>query len=206
MVIIAVLLCCLTSTTPVFAAPDPPDDIDRRFFSERVRQGFVYERVLHIQQSDIARNAEIDVIWEKLQPAVEQALADLNTALRGHKTPFDVDTGGRAGKAVDFGAPAGKTVKLPSGEDAPASALLEWEVPREAPEDWPAAAREPLEAFWQARITRQKEIDASIAAKAEFEYLYDKPYEDKRRSAWPVHSPLKVCRRTVCSTLARTTS
>ena len=30
--------------------------------------------------------------------------------------------------------------------------------------------------WWQARIARQKEIDASIAAKAEFEYLYDKPY------------------------------
>ncbi len=33
----------------------------------------------------------------------------------------------------------------------------------------------------QARIARQKEIDASIAAKAEFEYLYDKPYEDRRK-------------------------
>src|SRR6266511_3265796 len=33
----------------------------------------------------------------------------------------------------------------------------------------------------QARISRQKEIDASIAAKAEFEYLYDKPYDDKKR-------------------------
>ena len=33
----------------------------------------------------------------------------------------------------------------------------------------------------EARIARQKEIDASIAAKAEFEYLYDKPYEDKSK-------------------------
>ena len=32
-----------------------------------------------------------------------------------------------------------------------------------------------------ARIARQKEIDASIAAKAEFEYLYDKPYDDKKK-------------------------
>jgi adenine-specific DNA-methyltransferase len=30
------------------------------------------------------------------------------------------------------------------------------------------------------RITRQQEIDNSIAAKAEFENLYDKPYEDKK--------------------------
>ena len=35
--------------------------------------------------------------------------------------------------------------------------------------------------WWQARIARQKEIDASIAAKAEFEYLYDKPYDDKKK-------------------------
>src|SRR5690606_12232854 len=34
--------------------------------------------------------------------------------------------------------------------------------------------------WWTARISRQKEIDASIAAKAEFEYLYDKPYENKK--------------------------
>ena len=33
--------------------------------------------------------------------------------------------------------------------------------------------------WWKARIDRQKEIDASIAAKADFEYLYDKPYEDR---------------------------
>lgn len=46
---------------------------------------------------------------------------------------------------------------------------------------WPDAAVEALEDFWKARIARQTEIDASIAAKADFEYLYDKPYEDKKR-------------------------
>ena len=46
---------------------------------------------------------------------------------------------------------------------------------------WPEKAAEALAAFWDARIARQKEIDASIAAKADHEYLYDKPYEDKKR-------------------------
>src|SRR5690606_13790637 len=32
--------------------------------------------------------------------------------------------------------------------------------------------------WWEQRIARQKEIDASIAARADFQYLYDKPYED----------------------------
>jgi adenine-specific DNA-methyltransferase len=46
---------------------------------------------------------------------------------------------------------------------------------------WPEAAKTLHAEWWQARIARQNEIDASIAAKAEFEYLYDKPYEDKRK-------------------------
>jgi adenine-specific DNA-methyltransferase len=35
--------------------------------------------------------------------------------------------------------------------------------------------------WWEKRIARQKEIDASIAAKAETEYLYDQPYTDHSR-------------------------
>jgi adenine-specific DNA-methyltransferase len=46
---------------------------------------------------------------------------------------------------------------------------------------WPDAAKKLHADWWQARIARQQEIDASIAAKAEFEYLYDKPYEDKKK-------------------------
>jgi adenine-specific DNA-methyltransferase len=57
----------------------------------------------------------------------------------------------------------------------------EWEIPRDADTQWPDAAKKLHADWWQARIARQKEIDASIAAKAEFEYLYDKPYEDKKK-------------------------
>src|SRR5690606_8166898 len=56
----------------------------------------------------------------------------------------------------------------------------EWEIPREAESKWPEAAKKLHADWWSARISRQKEIDASIAAKAEFEYLYDKPYENKK--------------------------
>jgi adenine-specific DNA-methyltransferase len=56
----------------------------------------------------------------------------------------------------------------------------EWEIPREAGAKWPDAAKKLHADWWQARISRQKEIDDSIAAKAEFEYLYDKPYEDNK--------------------------
>jgi adenine-specific DNA-methyltransferase len=57
----------------------------------------------------------------------------------------------------------------------------EWEIPREAEAKWPDAAKKLHADWWQVRIGRQQEIDKSIAAKAEFEYLYDKPYEDKKK-------------------------
>jgi len=196
-----------------------------------IRHGFVYERVPHITLKSIANNTEIDVIWDKLQPAVEDARAGVNTAMSGHAELFPVDTGGRAGQAIDFTATG--TVTMPSGEDAPANGFMEWEMPRtpgtpwpaehrklldtakkvansgaptaaakralaqlnhlrgakfthdDLPDDprlpWPDAAVAALEVFWTARIARQTEIDASIAAKAEHEYLYDRPYEDKKR-------------------------
>lgn len=56
----------------------------------------------------------------------------------------------------------------------------EWEIPRDANEKWPATAKKLHEQWWKNRIAKQKAIDASIAAKAEFEYLYNKPYEDKK--------------------------
>jgi adenine-specific DNA-methyltransferase len=57
----------------------------------------------------------------------------------------------------------------------------EWAIPREADAKWPAKAKELHAEWWEQRIARQKAIDASIAAKAEFEYLYDKPYDDKKK-------------------------
>ena len=57
----------------------------------------------------------------------------------------------------------------------------EWEIPHEADPKWPDSARAVHADWWQARIARQKEVDASITAKAEFEYLHDKPYPDTRK-------------------------
>ena len=62
-----------------------------------------------------------------------------------------------------------------------AKTLEEWEIPRERPDNWDSAAEPLLADFWERRIARQNDIDASIAAKAEVEYLYDKPYEDKKK-------------------------
>ena len=57
----------------------------------------------------------------------------------------------------------------------------EYEIPREPDSKWPEVAVKVHAEWWRQRIARQQAIDASIAAKAEFEYLYDKPYEDKKK-------------------------
>ena len=146
-----------------------------------IRQGFVYERVPHITLKSIVDNAEVDIIYERLQPEVEAALSDVNRILRGHKVAYLVTAGGRQGSEVQFEARNGTTMMLPSGEEVPVYELLEWEVPRQAAKDWPKVAAQPLARFWEARIARQREIDACIAARAEFEYLYDRPYEDRNK-------------------------
>ncbi len=63
----------------------------------------------------------------------------------------------------------------------------EWEIPRDLPANLPDTLQNPkskiqnLHAqWWEARIARQREIDASIAAHADQEFLYDQPYEDNK--------------------------
>lgn len=108
-----------------------------------VKQGFVYERIPHIMLSSIAKNAEIDVIYDRYRALLEPIREELNTAL--------------------------------------AKNWQEWEIPRETDTKWSTAAQKLHAQWWHQRIARQSEIDASIAARAEFEYLYDKPYDDKKK-------------------------
>jgi adenine-specific DNA-methyltransferase len=108
-----------------------------------IRQGFVYERVPHVQLSSIVRNGEIDVIWENWQERLEPLREQLNAALKQR--------------------------------------WADWEIPRVVDPKWPDSAKTIHADWWHARIARQQAIDASIAAKSEFEYLYDKPYRDDKR-------------------------
>jgi adenine-specific DNA-methyltransferase len=57
----------------------------------------------------------------------------------------------------------------------------EWQIPGDLPANAPKEARTAHEKWWEARIVRQREIDASIKARADVEYLYDKPYTDNAR-------------------------
>ena len=154
-----------------------------------IRQGFVYERVPHITLKAIANNAEIDVIWERWQKTLEPLQAELNGALDRTWEEWEIpreagdpwhETAAAAWKWLQSAQPdAEKAQALMALNSALGRHYTLDEVPDQPRDPWDAGPTELHRHWWEARIARQKEIDASIAAKADFEYLYDKPYEDR---------------------------
>ena len=156
-----------------------------------VRQGFVYQRVPHVTLKSIANNAEIDVIWERWQETLEPLRADLNAALDRSWEEWEIPR--EAGEP--WPAPAAAAWKRfdaaeTAGDRTAALQAINAELDRgytladlpDGPRDpWPAAAAGAHGRWWEARIARQREIDAAIAARADVEYLYDKPYDDPKK-------------------------
>ena len=176
-------------------ARTPPDEAKATYGD--IRQGFVYERVPHITLKSIANNAEIDEIWEEHRPALDRLRARINeirdeeweewqvprhaeepwgeqastlfARLRKEQLKKKPSTSTVRRLLDELNAALGRSYTLKSLPDRPA-------------DPWPEEEHQALHAeWWRSRIARQKEIDASIAAKANYEYLYDKPYEDKRK-------------------------
>ncbi|WP_413936112.1 site-specific DNA-methyltransferase [Nitrospira sp. BLG_1] len=162
-----------------------------------IRHGFVYERVPHITLKSIANNAEIDVIWDKWRAKLEPLRESLNRELkktwqeweipREAEDPWDAKT-----REMFYEL----QTEQKRGVKGSAASIAEWlhginrnlkrnytlkTLPEKPADAWPEAPAKLHADWWQARIARQHEIDKSIAAKAEFEYLYDKPYEDKKK-------------------------
>jgi adenine-specific DNA-methyltransferase len=168
-----------------------------------IRQGFVCKRVPHITLKSIANNVEIDVIWDSFQEILEPLRKKLNTELNQSWEEWGIPR--EAGYPWDSSTQAiFHKLKVEQGKNKEARKKILNEqlsainhnldrsytldtLPNKPVDPWPKLATELHTQWWQQRIARQKEIDASIAAKADFEYLYDKPYADtsKVRVAGP---------------------
>jgi len=57
----------------------------------------------------------------------------------------------------------------------------EWEIPRETDKKWSSESKELHAAWWKQIVARQRRIDASVVSKTEFEYLFDRPYENNKK-------------------------
>lgn len=123
-----------------------------------IRQGFVYERAPHITLKSIANNAEIDIIWERWQAVLEPLRAELNAAIASADIAWE-----------EWQIPRDLDAFLDSKDGKALAGLVS------------AKMRDTHAKWWEARIARQQEIDASIARAADVELLYDRPYEDKNR-------------------------
>ena len=139
----------------------------------------------------IANNAEIDVIWEKWQEMLEPLRAELNASLNRAWEEWEIPREPGNPWSATATAAWSKFQEARTNE-AKSAALraLNQELGRDyALHDMPDRPRDPWEPtptdlhrrWWEQRIARQQEIDTSIAAKADYEYLYDKPYEDKKK-------------------------
>ena len=163
----------------------------------RIRQGFVYERVPHVTLKSIANNAEIDVIWEKFQETLESLRGELNAVLGRSWEEWEIPR--EAGEPwPDAAAAAWNDIRAAHTDNEKAAALHTLnrtldrrytldDVPAQPRDPWDTGPTDLHRRWWEARIARQREIDASIAARAEFEYLYDRPCEDRNtvRTAGP---------------------
>jgi adenine-specific DNA-methyltransferase len=125
-----------------------------------IRQGFVCKRVPHVTLGSIANNDEIDTIHAGYQKKLEPISQRLNTLFKLN--------------------------------------WEEWQYAREYPpppaNDVPKKVRDEASElhanFCALRRERQREIDASIARRADTELLFDQPYEDPKRVR--VTSPFTV--------------
>ena len=187
---------------PYYLLADSPEgqrkeaEIRRREFTEtptycNVRQGFVYERLPHITLRHIANNSEIDVIYDQFQQEMEPIRAALNSLLENEWKEWEIPR--EPGDPWPEGA-ASAWHQLNDGsrddEKAELLRILNRELAREytldslpaQPRDpWVPEATELHQHWWQLRIARHKEIDVSIDANADFEYLFDRPYSDNRK-------------------------
>ncbi|MGO8594591.1 site-specific DNA-methyltransferase [Rhizobium ruizarguesonis] len=160
-----------------------------------IRQGFVNERAPHITLKSIANNAEIDVIWEKWQAVLEPLRRKLNHAAKMDWKEWEIPRypedywDDKWIKQYVIAKDIARS--LPERQAAIDRMNKEWDwdytvetLPERPADPWGeewAEAAEILERWWEARIARQKEIDASIARAADVELLYDRPYEDKSK-------------------------
>ena len=153
------------------------DYFELRYPHEGLRGGFVYKTVPHVTLKSIANNPEIDEILSQLHPSINSALKELNAALKKHPPAesFVVTEGARKGERLNL---------------AKSALLQEWEVPFEIPESWPKVSHESFDAFHAARLAMQKQMDASIAAHADSEILYDQP--EKSRTKLRITGPFSV--------------
>ena len=142
-----------------------------------VSGSFKYKTIPHITLKSIARNTNLDPIFTKHQPLLDNALEVCNTAL---KQVGDAAREKLRGKLLRKQKDEGR--KAITDADRRRWELHEkgkgwehWQVPFDTDPDWPKALADAVKEYRKARRTKMDEVNACIAANAEQEELVDQP-------------------------------
>ncbi len=139
-------------------------------------QGFCYKTLSHSTLRSIAQNPNLDPIFSKHEPVLDQALASCNRVVKaiGAETRRKLQDKLRSKQAAE-----GKRA-ITDGDrrrwELPVSGGFEhWTVPFDTDADWPAALRDAVTAYRKAWRAKMDEVKACIEANAEQEELVNRP-------------------------------
>ncbi len=153
--------------------------------------GFVYKTVPHVTLKSIAQNPNLDPIFARHEPILNERLVACNVALG--KVKKDVRDKLLV-KLVTKERAEGKRSITDADRrrwELPKSGKWEdWEVPFDADPDWPQALQDAVTEYRKAWRAKMDEVNACIAANAEQEELVDKP--DVVRGVVRVTGPFTV--------------
>ena len=142
----------------------------RRKLNEAMKQSW--------EEWEIPRHAEdpwnpaAQALFSRLRAELEQGRPDASHAQRRPPSTFEI------GDGQTHDAPRAQRLLLDLNANLKRSYTLDT-LPARPADPWPEVPAALHAQWWEQRIARQREIDASIAARADYEYLYDKPCEDR---------------------------
>ena len=142
--------------------------------AENPGTGFIYKTVPHITLKSIAQNTNLDPIFEKHEPVLDEKLLKCNSALskasadlrKKLETKLQLKQK-QEGKKSITDADERRWVLKKKWEH--------WEVPFDTDPDWPAELRSAVSAYRTAWRAKMDEVNACIAANADQEELVDQP-------------------------------
>ncbi len=156
--------------------------------------GLVYRTVPHITLKSIAQNQNLDPIFARHEPILEDRLKACNAALakvpaalrsrladkltikerkEGKRAVTDADR--RRWLLPPDNRDRSKAARDKATVDLDAAGWYHWEVPFDTDPDWPKPLADTVTAYRQAWRAKMDEVNACIAANADQEELVDQP-------------------------------
>ncbi len=157
-----------------------------------ISAGLKYRTVPHITLKSIARNTNLDSIFARHEPILEERLKAANAAL---SRVTDAIRTRLLTKLVEKQRAEGKRAVTDADRrrwDLPKTGgqWEHWQVPFDTDADWPEALRTAVEAYRKAWRAKMDEVNACISANAEQEELVDQP--EVERGVVRVSGPFTV--------------